>query len=349
MERLEVQIERFIRSGHGTFETLALEVFAYQFEKNAPYRAYCQSIEETPATVKTWDTIPAVPVHAFKAADLATFPTGHAAAVFHSSTTSGQAPSRHFLRSLTPYELSLKSSFEKWVLPDQATLPFLILTPPPGDAPRSSLVWMMDVVRRQWGAPGSEYLVRQGRLDEPRLSFLLKKFQKAGQPVALLGTTIAFLGFFDYCRGEGGSFQLPAGSRILDTGGMKGSGRETTREAFVQDVSKMLGLPADSCVNEYGMAELCSQFYGRGPSSHLEGPAWCRTLVIDPETGRPVAAGQTGLLRHFDLANVDSVSAIQTDDLGRAEGQGFVLLGRSPNAEVRGCSLSAEAFLKAVG
>ncbi len=47
----------------------------------------------------------------------------------------------------------------------------------------------------------------------------------------------------------------------------------------------------------------------------------------------------------FDLANMGSVQAVQTADLGRAVGDGFEVLGREPGAEARGCSLAAEAML----
>jgi len=45
------------------------------------------------------------------------------------------------------------------------------------------------------------------------------------------------------------------------------------------------------------------------------------------------------LIRIFDLANVYSVMAIQTEDLGIRRGSGFELLGRATLAEPRGCSL----------
>jgi hypothetical protein len=68
-------------------------------------------------------------------------------------------------------------------------------------------------------------------------------------------------------------------------------------------------------------------------------PPWARAQVVSPETGRPVADGQTGLLRLFDLANVYSVMAIQTEDLAARRGDGFDLLGRAASVEPRGCSL----------
>ena len=64
-----------------------------------------------------------------------------------------------------------------------------------------------------------------------------------------------------------------------------------------------------------------------------------RVQIISPETGREVNEDETGLIRVFDLANVRSVMAIQTEDLGVRRGAGFELLGRARQAEPRGCSL----------
>jgi hypothetical protein len=54
-----------------------------------------------------------------------------------------------------------------------------------------------------------------------------------------------------------------------------------------------------------------------------------------------VSDGETGLIRVFDLANVYSVMAIQTEDVGTRRGDGFDLAGRAASAEMRGCSLQA--------
>ena len=43
--------------------------------------------------------------------------------------------------------------------------------------------------------------------------------------------------------------------------------------------------------------------------------------------------------RVFDLANVFSVAAVQTEDLAIRRGGGFELIGRAQLAEPRGCSL----------
>jgi hypothetical protein len=68
-------------------------------------------------------------------------------------------------------------------------------------------------------------------------------------------------------------------------------------------------------------------------------PPWARVQIISPETGREVDEGETGLIRVYDLANVFSVMAIQTEDLGIRRGNGFELVGRASRTEPRGCSL----------
>ena len=121
-------------------------------------------------------------------------------------------------------------------------------------------------------------------------------------------------------------------------------------------VGSRLGVPLTHVVNEYGMTELSSQYYDpvlrsrtglRHPRPKL-GPPWLRPLVVDPETLRPLPDGEVGLILHFDLANLDSVLAIQTDDLGRVTPAGLQLLGRAVGSEARGCSLAAEEFMRLV-
>jgi hypothetical protein len=79
---------------------------------------------------------------------------------------------------------------------------------------------------------------------------------------------------------------------------------------------------------------------GRAPARDFCFPPWARAQVISPENGREVAEGETGLIRVFDLANVFSVMAIQTEDLGvKRDGGSFEVIGRVELAEARGCSL----------
>ena len=106
-----------------------------------------------------------------------------------------------------------------------------------------------------------------------------------------------------------------------------------------------LGLGENEVWNEYGMTEISSQFYSRGISNPHRGAPWVRALVIDPESGRECAEGETGSLRILDLANVGSCCAVQTRDLAVRKGEAFELLGRDPAALPRGCSRLADEVL----
>ena len=154
----------------------------------------------------------------------------------------------------------------------------------------------------------------------------------------------------DALRERGLRFVLPAGSRILDTGGYKGQARDLPLQAFYDALAETFGVPRSECINMYGMTELSSQFYDAGNHSLpsvKRAPHWVRSRVLDPLSGRELPGGERGLLAHCDLANVNSAIAILTEDVGVAVDDGFLLLGRAEGAEATGCSLAVQAFLEA--
>jgi hypothetical protein len=119
---------------------------------------------------------------------------------------------------------------------------------------------------------------------------------------------------------------------------------------FYAQLSATFGIDRRQCINMYGMTELSTQFYDAGNHSVpsvKRGPHWLRSRLLDPITGLEVAQGERGILAHTDLANVNSVVTILTEDIGIATDDGFVLLGRAQGAEAKGCSLAVEDFLKA--
>lgn len=345
---LDAWILRFIHERpqeEAAFQRLALSLFAYQFDHNPPYQAYCRSLGKLPENISRWQEIPSVPVQAFKEFEIACFPSSQAVAVFHSSATTPGQPSRHYFPTLALYEASLASSFQKHVMEDQTGMDFLIFTPSPSEVPHSSLIHMLETVRRMFGGPASKYVVQEGKLRGKDITEALSQAQSGGKPVVLLGTTLAFWDFFDLCAARRWSWNLPEGSRIMDTGGMKARQRSLTRAEWTLQIQNLLGIPEERQISEYGMCEMSSQFYGQGHAPIYEGPAWVRTLVIDPLSGEPAAPGQTGLLRHWDLANRGSAICLQTDDLGRQHRKGFELLGRAPGAAPKGCSITVEQLL----
>lgn len=330
MDRLAEEISTFIKSAAGgdedNFNRLARELFARQYECNIPYRRFCDSCGVTPARVTLWQDIPAVPASGFKMFDLTCVPPERAVAEFHSSGTSGANTSRHILDrdALELYEISLKTGFREAI--PQIPTRLWALMPPPAEAPHSSLSLML------------------GALDAERYfwnndSGLAKALASLAEPVALFGTAFAFVQLFDSSEAH---WPLPPGSVVIETGGFKGRTREVPRAEFYRLLATRFALPFDSCYSEYGMSEMTSQFYGRGLDPTKRGPHWVRTRCIDPVTGDDASYGTAGVLRHYDLANFNSVMAIQTQDLAIMTRDGFELQGRASHAEVRGCSLTVE-------
>jgi hypothetical protein len=194
-------------------------------------------------------------------------------------------------------------------------------------------------------------------IDTARMSEALVEATSRGTPVLLAGTAFAFVHWLDWLQERNGSFDLPPGSLIMETGGFKGRSRVLERPVFYATLSKAHGVPVEAIVNEYGMTELLSQFYD-GPGVPMSDmpledrrhvpPPWVRTRVLDPNTLSVLPIGEPGLLCHYDLANAGSVMAVLTEDMGVAVDDGFRVLGRAQGAEPRGCSLAMDDLLSGV-
>ncbi len=339
--------------GEEAFGALALDLFAAQFAHNPAYRRLCQYRGVAPAKVTSWRGIPAVPTSAFKECELTCLSPERRERVFYSSGTTGQRPSRHFhdAQSLALYEASVWPWFAEHLLPESGgPLPALVaLTPPPALAPHSSLVHMLATVGRMAGEVaflGGIDPEGAWELSGERVLAAVTGKAAAG-PVLILGTAFNFVHWLDYLAAGGVRLRLPAGSRVMETGGYKGRSRVVPKAELHAAITDRLGVAPECIVCEYGMSELGSQAYdgvaGRGGpgGGRLGFPPWARAVVVSPETGAEVAEGETGLIRVFDLANVWSVMAVQTEDLGGRRGAGFELLGRATPAEPRGCSLQS--------
>ena len=375
-DALRAELLAVIAAGTGAalpddaFDRLARAVFAHQFACNRPYRLFCERRGATPETVGHWTEIPAVPTDAFKAAALvcgdpaevegaAQAHDGHrSAAIFRTSGTTLGAEQRgtHYVPDLALYDAALRAGFTAHLLPDGARMRMISLVPRPAQVPDSSLSHMAGAVAQDFGTAESGFYVSPGGgIDGAALEGALRDAEAAGEPVCLLGTAFALVHWLDALREAGTRFRLPGGSRLMDTGGFKGRSREVTREELYGAVEEMTGIPHAWCVNEYGMTEMSSQFYDAvagsapAPAERMHGGApWVRTQATDPETLRPLAHGETGVLRHIDLANLNSVMSIQTADLGFTSPAGFRVLGRARGAEARGCSLAMDDLLSAL-
>ncbi|MEE2679702.1 MAG: long-chain fatty acid--CoA ligase [Myxococcota bacterium] len=334
------------------FDTLALALFAFQFEHCLPYRRFCENRGRTPEDVQTWVEIPPVPTGAFKEMPLHSFPADRLAHVFRTSGTSLERRGELHLDTLALYEASLLVPFQRFLLPDLHTdrEPLIYaLAPSPAEVRDSSLSHMFAVAIREIGAEGSRFFLSDGGLE---LDALLEAMDRVptDRPVLLGGTAFAFVHLVDALAQRNARLELPVSVRIMETGGFKGRSRSMPRPELYERLEDALGVSVDRIVNQYGMTELGSQFYDSilrepGAVRRKLAPPWTRVRIVEPASHRDVSAEATGTLVITDLANTGSISAIQTADLGRSILEGFEVLGREPGAEERGCSIAADELL----
>ena len=336
------------------FDAFASELARYQAEHAPGYARLCRARGIDPNLLVRSEDIPAVPTDAFKLTRVATFDDVHDAVTFRTSGTTVGARGSHVMRDPSTYEAAAVAFGRKWLARDlDRRVPVVVLGPSPSAAPDSSLGHMCASFVRAFGEPASEeetWLVDDDVLDigtfDSRVAYALAK----DQPMLVLATSFALVHLLDAVGDM--TFELPAGSRVMQTGGFKGKSREVAPERLRAELARIFGIEERAIIAEYGMTELSSQFYERtlfesnSPHGTYAEPPWARVIPVDPETLAPVPEGEVGIAKIVDLMNIDSAVAILTQDrVRRLRAGGFELLGRLPGAPPRGCSIAIDELL----
>lgn len=312
----------------GAFDALADRVVAYQA---AALPVYGRLVAARGGAT-TWREAPLVPTDLFRDLDLCSKPG--AEATFRTSGTTVGARGTRRVPDLSLYDAAMSAPFVAHVLGgDASRRPWLSLVPPVDVAPDSSLSHMISALAERYASDVTWAFDQATGVDVAASEAFARD---ADGPVVVLTTAFALAHLLDVMEVPS---PLPAGSRVMVTGGFKGKAREVSEKAQLADVERLLGVPVDAVVPEYGMTELSSQAYGRP----LRANPTLRLRVVDPQSQMDLPKGEVGLVACFDLLNLDNVSALLTGDLGQLDEEGrLTLLGRAPDAVVRGCSLTAE-------
>jgi hypothetical protein len=348
--------ERGTELSDAEFNDLALRVFAQQLRYNMLYWHYSLSFGVTPLSLPaSWEAIPPMPAAAFKQATLTTFDFRDAKLTFATSGTTQGNTGHHYMETGDLYDASLLAGFDHFMLPDRAALQYFMLVPDPRENERSSLGYMMARVAERRGTGTAGWYLRG---DELLVDAFVADLQAAIAkeiPVCIAGTAFAYVNLCDALRERAGRFVLPAGSRLMETGGFKGRTRIVEPRQLYAELADTFGIAQDRIVAEYGMTELTSQYYedvllrerGDPRETRLKkAPPWLRTRAVGPD-GKTLPHGVVGALVHVDIANRASCVAILTEDLGATTADGLILLGRERGAALRGCSLDAEELRRA--
>jgi hypothetical protein len=305
---------------------IALGVYQFQFHGNPVYQEYCKAVGKTPAQVKKVTDIPFLPIPFFKTHKIETT-SFDAELLFKSSGTTGSVTSNHYVKDAMLYRRSFNEGFKR-IYGDVRDYCIIGLLPSYLERGYSSLVYMVDYLIRCSGHKDSGFYLNEFE----KLNATLKKLETSGQKTILIGVTYALLDF-------GNRYPQKLSNTILmETGGMKGRGREMTKAELYQSLRTTFGV--SHIHSEYGMTELLSQAYGT--DGLMISPPWMKIFLRDETDPFTIYGSETsaGVINIIDLANLYSCGFIATEDIGRTYANGsFEILGRMDNSEIRGCSL----------
>lgn len=309
------------------FESLALQLFRFQYHHNRVYRNYVNTLGINAAGVSKLTEIPFLPIGFFKTHSVGCSDKGEIE--FKSSSTTSGISSRHLVKDISLYEMSFRKGFEQFY-GDITRYCLLALLPSYLEKGDSSLVYMVNKLINDSHNPGSGFYMH----NYAELYEKLEQNEAKGRKTLLIGVTYALLKLAEEYPVE------LKNTIIMETGGMKGRREELTKEEVHKILSKAFKTPFIH--SEYGMTELLSQGYSKGNGIFRTVP-WMRILIRDIyDPFRIGLLNETGAINVIDLANVYSCSFIATDDAGIVHPDGsFEIAGRLDNSDIRGCNIMA--------
>jgi hypothetical protein len=316
----------FSISDSADFEQQCLAAFRRQALECEPYARYISLLGVNVQSVSGIEQIPFFPIEFFKSERVVCGNT-EPQITFTSSGTTGAEISSHYVNEIALYEQSFLLGFEHFYgSPSKYCI--LALLPNYLERQGPSLVYMVENLVENSGRLSSGFFL----YNHEELVQILQKMQAEKQPTLLIGVAFALLDLV-----EKQQINFPD-LIVMETGGMKGMRRELPRSELHALFCKGFGV--GSIHSEYGMTELLSQGYSSG-GGIFHCPSWMKILIRDANNPFAYAPlGAIGGINVIDLANQNSCSFIQTQDLGQVQPNGgFEVLGRMDKSQARGCNM----------
>lgn len=307
------------------FEQIAFEVFQFQYINNNIYKSYCDLLKKTPSNIGDISSIPFLPISFFKSHSVIC--TKKYDKVFHSSGTTNENLSKHYVSDIHIYEQSfLKNFIDNYGDPKDYVI--LGLLPNYMENKNSSLIYMVNNLIELSESNDSGFFLKE-------YDFIIEKMKslaRENKKIILVGVSYALL---DLTESKNLNFE---NTIIIETGGMKGRRREMIKKELHETLKERTGLK--KIHSEYGMTELLSQAYSKGDGI-FSCPNWMRVFIRDiNDPNFLYSNNKSGGINIIDLANINSCSFIATEDMGSLHKNGnFEIMGRIDHTDTRGCNL----------
>lgn len=321
-------------------------------ERSEAYRRILAGLQCEPEAIGSLVDVPLLPVGLFKRYALRSIPEEQVFKVVTSSGTTADAVSRVYLdvAAARIQTRALAAVMTHWLGPSR--LPMLVV-----DA-CSTLQERRTVTARGAGIIGMATFGRDHfyaldddmQLDREGLHVWLDRH--SGSPILIFGFTFVV---WEHLLGalDPGEVNLSKGILIHSGGWKRLSKRAVSADRYKAELKRVTGLRRVH--NFYGMAEQIGAVFVECERGFLHAPNAADILVRDPRTWEVVPDGEVGVGQVLSaLPESYPGHSVLTEDLARVEavdncrcgrrGKAVSILGRVPEAEIRGCSDSAARY-----
>ncbi|OGD57144.1 hypothetical protein A2V71_01785 [Candidatus Berkelbacteria bacterium RBG_13_40_8] len=322
------------------FESLAIEVFRFQFNFNRSYREYCTKMGVEVNEVKTLNQIPVVSVNAYKDGTISsTVPEIDQGYYYATSGTSTGASGRIYrdpgffeLREEAIRTAGKKEMFFRF-FPRKVPIVFLDFPNRRHSSNFQPHFSVLSNIQKFFGSELSHFIDIKSIDGLETFVELIKESQQENQKSVILGPSYK-LSFLLSTLGEQHDLRLPIGSMVMDSGGLK---RQSCHKSYAEYVDNLLitfGIDRYDYINTYALSEIGSQFSDnvrlRKSTICKQCPPWAKVRVVEKTAcgETDCSPGEKGEVIIYDLLNRGSILALQTHDLAVKTETGFQILER---------------------
>jgi hypothetical protein len=318
-----------------------------------PYGRFLQRLGPPPEQWRSTADVPPLPVSMFKQFLLSAVPAEQVVRELHSSSTTGQQPSRIAIDKTTAFRQAraLVSLLKEHVGVQRR--PYLVLDAPEAAAQGDILTARGAAIRGIGNfASQTVYAMNQGpdnalEPDWPRIEAFFRDY--GNQPVLLFGFTfMVWTRFVAEAERLGKRFSAPQAILLHSGGWKKLTAQSVAKEEFSQRTAAVLGCSVHHILDFYGMVEQVGTVFVDCGSGNKHAPAFADIVIRRPGSLEPVSVGEPGIIEVVSvLPSSYPGQALITEDQGvllgvddcpcGRRGRYFRFTRRIEQAEVRGC------------
>jgi len=320
----------------------------YHREHCPEYTRLLQLFWDGKAPFKQLADLPYLPVNLFKTQKLLSISPGEVFKVLRSSGTTSSQPSQIFLDSATAHRqtLALANIMTSFLGPKR--LPMVVIDHPNVIADRNhfnargaAILGMLNFGREPCYALDAKMHLNLSVLKD---WMLMQKHRE--QPILFFGLTFVVWEHF-LNQLQPNEMIAPQGILIHTGGWKKMQESAISPEMFKQKVHQTLQI--NHCHNFYGMVEQVGSVFMECEQGFFHCPRFAEVIIRRPKNWQKCDPQETGVIQVLSiLPSSYPGHSLLTEDLGRLKGiddcacgrkgKYFEVLGRVPQAEIRGCS-----------